>query len=120
MRPENDLVGAFEESYSLQVLVAIVHVRDPLARIARVVEVEHGGDGVDPEAVDVVFRDPEQGVGEEVVPNLGAAVVEDERPPVGVPALAGVGVVVEVGAVEEDEAVGVLGEVRRDPVDEHA
>ena len=68
----------------------------------------------------MVLGDPEQGVGEEVVPDLGTAVVEDERSPVGVPALARVGVVVEVGAVEEGEAVGVLREVGGDPVDEHA
>jgi hypothetical protein len=68
----------------------------------------------------VVLGDPEQGVGDKVITDLAAPVVEDERPPVGVPTLARVGVLVEVGTVEESEALEVLREVRRDPVDHHA
>ena len=64
--------------------------------------------------------DPVQGVGDEEVAHLVAAEVEHERAPVGVLALAGVGVLVERGAVEAGEGEVVLREVRRHPVDDHA
>ena len=87
---------------------------------ARVVEVEHRRDGVDPEAVDVVLVEPEQGVADQEVGDLGAAVVEDVGVPVVVVPLARVGVLVEVGAVEVAQAVLVVGEVGGDPVEDHA
>ena len=88
--------------------------------VAAVVEVEHRGHGVDPQAVDVELLAPVEGVGDEEVAHLGAAEVEDERAPVGVLALPGVGVLVERGAVEAGEGEVVLREVGRHPVDEHA
>ena len=51
-----ELVEPLEEVDRLEVLVAAEHVGDPLAGLARIVEVEHRGDGVDPQAVDVVAR----------------------------------------------------------------
>ena len=48
MVPEDELVRALEECHGLEVLVAAVHVGDPLTGLARVVEVEHRGHGVDP------------------------------------------------------------------------
>ncbi len=68
----------------------------------------------------MVLPQPEEGVGRQVVADLVAAVVEDERTPVRVASLPGVGVIVEVGAVEVAEAVRVFGEVGRDPVDDDA
>ena len=49
-----------------------------------------------------------------------AAVVEDQRPPVRLLAPARVRVLVEVGAVEVDETVGVAREVGRHPVEDDA
>ena len=67
-----ELVELLEEVDRLEVLVAAVDVGDPLAGLPRVVEVEHRGHGVDPEAVDVVALEPEQGVAEQEVADLGA------------------------------------------------
>jgi hypothetical protein len=53
---------------------------------AGVVEVEHRGDRVDPQAVDVELLQPVGRVGDEEVAHLGAAEVEDERAPLLVPA----------------------------------
>ena len=116
----DELVHPLEEGYGLQVLVAALLVWDPLPLFARVVEVEHRGDGVHPQAVHVVLPEPEEGVGRQVVADLVAAVVEDERTPVRVTALTRVGVLVEVRAVEVAEAVRVFGEVGRDPVDDYS
>src|SRR5215204_3261432 len=87
---EDELVRALQECYGLQVLVAAVHVREPLALLPGVVEVEHRGDGVDPQPVYVILGDPEQRVAEKVVAHLATTEVEDQRSPVRVAALAGV------------------------------
>src|ERR1035441_4880444 len=49
---------------------------------ARVVEVQHRGHRVDADAVDVVFAQPEQRIGDQEVAYLVAAGVENERAPI--------------------------------------
>jgi len=112
-----DFVHALDEIDGMEILAAAELVGDPFARFARVVEVEHGGDSVYAKAVDVVFVEPEERVGDEIVLDFVAAVIVDERAPVGVRALPGVGVFVEMGAVELGEAVSIAGEVRGCPVE---
>jgi hypothetical protein len=68
----------------------------------------------------MVALEPEQRVADQEVRDLAAAIVEHPRAPVRVLAAARVLVLVKVCPVEEDEAVGVLGEVGGDPVEEHA
>ncbi len=118
--PVGDLVETLEEIHRLQVLASAELVGHPLARLARVIEIEHGGHGIHAQAVDVVVVQPEQAVGGEEIAHLVAAVVEDERAPVGVLTLARVAVFVEVRAVEIRQAVGVLREMARHPVEDHA
>jgi hypothetical protein len=97
-----------------------VDVRRPLAVLPRVVEVEHRGDGVDPQPVDVVAIAPEERVGDEEVADLGPAEVEDERSPVGMLAALRVGVLVERGAIEPAQGEVVGREVGRHPVHQHS
>ena len=59
-------------------------------------------------------------VGQQEVADLVAPEVEHERAPVGVLALARVGVLVQRGAVEAGQRPVVLREVRGHPVDDHA
>ena len=115
-----DLVEFLQELNGVEILVAAELVRHPLALLARVVEVEHRGHGVDADAVGVVLAQPVEGVGDEEVADLVAAVVEDQRAPVGVGAAARVGVLVERRAVEAREREVVAREVRRHPVEDHA
>ena len=115
-----DLVELLEERDRVEVLAPAELVRDPLARLARVVEVEHRRDGVDADAVGVVLAQPVQRAGQQEVADLVAAEVEDERAPVGVRAAARVLVLVQRGAVEARERPGVAREVRRHPVEDHA
>ena len=68
----------------------------------------------------MVLVQPEQRVGQQEVADLVAAVVEDERAPVAVLPLPGIGVLVERGAVELREPVRVLGEVAGNPVEDDA
>ncbi len=113
------LVELLQEAERAEVLVAAVLVGDPLPRLAGVVEVEHRRHGIHPDPVDVVAVEPEVGAREQEAPDLEAVVVEDRAVPVRVVALARVGVLVEVGAVEVAEAVLVAREVRGHPVEDH-
>ena len=115
-----DLVEAPDEAQGLEVLPAAVAVGDPLPRFPGIVEVDHGGHGVDAQAVGVVAVEPEHGAADEEVADLVAAVVEDGAFPVGVEALARVLVLVEARAVELAQAVPVGGEVRGHPVEDDA
>ena len=109
-------VEFFEEIHRLQVLPPAKGVGGPLAVPAVVVQVEHRGHRVHPDAVDVVFFHPEQGAGDEETLDLAPAVVKDPGAPAPVLHLPGVGVLVAVAAVELAQAVLVLGEVGGDPV----
>ena len=113
-------VELLQELDRLEVLLAAVRVGDPLAVLAPVVEVEHRGDRVHAQPVDVVLLEPEERAGGEECAHLVAAVVEDRALPVGMEAQARVGVLVEVRAVEAREPVRVVGEVRGHPVEDHA
>jgi hypothetical protein len=64
----------------------------------------------------MVAVEPEQGVAQQEVPDLGAAVVEDLGAPVAVLAQPRVGMLVQVRAVEIAQAVLVAGEVGGHPV----
>ncbi len=117
---EHQLVGLPQESDGLEVLVAAVLVGDPVPFLARVVEVEHRGDRIDAQSVDMELVEPEQAIGDEKVADLGPAVVVDQGVPVAMEALARVGMLVEGGAVEPGEAVRIGRKVPRHPVDDDA
>jgi hypothetical protein len=114
------LVQEPEELHRLEILPAAVPVGDPRVLRAPVVEIQHGGHGVHAQRVDVVLLQPEERVADQKVAHLAAAVVEGEGVPVRVQALPGIGVLVEVGAVEERQAVAVAREVGRHPVEDYA
>ncbi len=109
-----------QELDRLEVLAPAVLVRQPLPRLARVVQVQHRRDRVHAEAVDVVLLEPEEGVAQQEAADLVAPVVEDQRAPVQLLALARVLVLVERGAVEARQAVRILREVPGHPVEQHA
>ena len=112
-------VHLLQEADRFQVLPAAVDIRRPAAVGARVVQVQHRGDGVDAQAVDVELLDPESGIGDQEVADLVAAEVENESAPVELLAAARVGVFVERGAVEAGQCPFVAREVRGDPVQEY-
>ena len=87
---------------------------------ARVIEIEHRGDRVHAKAVDVILVDPEERVRQQKILDFVAAVVENQRAPIGMLAEARVGVFVEMRAVEKGEAVRVAREMRGSPIEQHA
>ena len=114
------LVQALQERDGLEVLVAAVLVRRPLMLFARVVEIEHRGDGVDAQPVEMEVLEPTDRARQQEALHLVPRVVEHERVPVGVLAFLRIGVLVQRGAVEARERVVVLREVTGDPVEQHA
>ena len=113
-------IGRLEEFDRVQVLAAALAVGHPLAFLAGIVEVEHGGDRIHAQPVDVVAFGPEEGIVDEIGADLAAAEIVDRRVPVGVVALPRIGMLVESRAVEAGEAVLVGGEMSRNPVEQHA
>ena len=85
-----------------------------------IVAVEHRGDRVDAQPVEVILVQPEERAVDQELAHLVAGVVEDLGAPLLVLADPVVGVFVERRAVEVDQAVVVLGEVRRHPVQDDA
>ena len=84
-----------QEGSSVDVLVAPLRVGHPFAGLARIVEIEHRGDRVDAQAIDVIAVEPEEGARNQVVRDLAPSEVEDRGIPVGMEALSGVGVLIE-------------------------
>ena len=117
---EHGGVQLAQEVHGAEVYVAAVLVGGPLAPAAAVVEVEHGADGVHPDAVHVVFVEEEHGRRGEEALHLGAGVVEDHGAPVRVLRHALLIALVAGRAVEHAQAVLVAREVCRHPVDDDA
>ena len=113
-------LSSLQERHRVEVLAAAELVRDPLALVARVVEVQHRRDRIDPDPVDVVLAQPEQRARDQEVADLVAPEVEHQRAPVRMGAAAGIRVLVQRGAVEPGQPELVAREVRGDPVEDHA
>src|SRR5262249_59407781 len=65
---------------------------------------------------DAVAIEPEQAAAQQEVCDLGASVIVDQRIPVEVAPLLGIFMLVERGAVEAREAVRIVREVSRHPI----
>ena len=116
---EGGLVQGLQEGHGLVVLLAPVLVGNPLPVPAVVVQVQHRGHRVHPQAVHVVLLQPEHGAGHQKALHLGPAVVEHQGAPLFVLSLSGVLILVAGGAVELGQARRVPGEVGGDPVHNH-
>ena len=113
-------VQVLEEADRFEIFAAAEAVWNPFARLARVIEIEHGRDRVHAQAVEVIFVDPEQRVRNQKILHFVAAVVEDERAPVRMRAFARIGVLVKMRAIEERQAVRVAREMRGRPIENHS
>ena len=109
-----------EEFNCLEVLVLTVLVGNPLTVLSAVIQIEHGGDRIDAQTVDVILAQPVEGVGNQEVLDLVASEVKHLGSPVRMLALARVGVLIQRTAVEVCQTVGIAREVRRHPVQNDA
>jgi len=115
----HEVVEPPEELDGLQVFPPAEGVGNPLARGARVVQVEHRGHRVHAQAVHVEALAPEQRIGQQEIRHLVPPVVEDQGAPVLVRSLARVFMFVQRRAVKAGQRPVVAREVRRHPVDNH-
>src|SRR5262249_20923751 len=88
-----------------------VGIRYPLTLLSGVIQIQHGGDRVDTQAVSMVDVEPEQRTAEQEALHLLPPIVEHEGVPIRMDALARVSVLVEVRAVEEAQPMRVIREV---------
>ena len=116
---EDHLVDLFDESDGFEILTAAESVWHPLAFGSGVVQVEHRGDRVHPQAVHMKLLDPVEGVGDEEVAHLVAAEVEHQGAPIRVLTLPRVGVLIERGAIEARQRERIPREMGRDPIEDH-
>ena len=112
MGGEDRLVKLLEEFHRFQVLLAAETVGDPFPVPPVVIQVQHGGHRVHPDAVHVKDLQPIHGVGYQEAAHLRTAVVEHAGAPFLVFALAGIGVFVAGPPVEMIQAALILGEMR--------
>ena len=89
-----------QENNRINVLITAILIRNPLALFARIVEVEHARHSVYPQPINVVLIEPTEGRADQEAPHLVAPIVKDVAAPVGMVALARVGVLVEMRPIE--------------------
>ncbi len=95
-------------------------VRDPFALFARIVQIQHGGDSVHAQPVDMIFLEPEQRRGNQETAHLIAAEIENRRVPFRMKSLARIRVLIKMSAVEIHQSVLIGWKMRRHPVENDA
>src|ERR1039458_1351933 len=83
-------------------------------------EKRHGRLSIHSEAIDVVFAQPELRIRDQERAHLIAAVIEDQRSPIAMLALARIGVFVQRSSIKEGQAMRVFREVSGYPVDDYS
>src|SRR4051794_24803677 len=109
------LVRSAEEIDSLDILPAAVAVRKPFAFLARIVAIEHRGDRIDSQPVEVIALEPEERIVDEEVRHLATAEIVDGGVPVGMESEPRVFMLIERRAVKAGKAVLVSREVGGHP-----
>src|SRR5258706_10325434 len=101
-------------------LSTTILVGNPFAGFTQVVEVEHGRNRIDTQTIDMIFSEPEQGIGYEKIAHFTATIVKDVGTPFLVFPFARIGIFIEVSAVKVTQGVPILGEMRGHPVEKNA
>ena len=112
----DDFVEFFYEIDRLDIFVASIFIGYPLSFLARIVQIDHGRYGIDPEAVYMIFVEPKERVRYKIVTDLVSPVIEDQRAPLLVFALPRIFMFIEAGAIKKTESVRVFREMGRHPV----
>ena len=109
-----------EELDRLQILIAAVFVGYPLAVLLTVIQIEHRCHGVYAYSVDMIFFDPEKGIGNQEVPDFVLPIIENLRSPVRMFPDPRVRMLEQALSVESAQSVGIGGKMRRHPIKNHA
>src|SRR5690606_3093258 len=114
----NPAIGFAEEIEGLQVFPSAMAVGNPISRFTGIIEVEHRSDGINADSINVISLKPGKYATEEEAGHLVATVIKDQRPPILVKTLAGVGMFIEGRPVKLGQGKSIFGEVSRHPVDQ--
>ena len=120
MRGINEFVDPLQKSHGIAIVIAAIDVWQPFAGLARIIEVEHRGDGIDAKPIHMIAVEPEQRIGREKRRDLAAAEIVNRGVPVRMETKARIGMFVKRLAVELRKAMNVGWEMRRNPVEDHA
>ena len=115
-----DRIQLFKEGDGLEIFIPAIFIRDPVAGLPRIIEIEHGGDRIDPKAIEVEFLKPKESAADEEVADFIAPIVIDQGTPVAMLAEPWILMLVEGGSIERGEAMGIFWKVGRDPVQNDA
>ena len=96
--------------------MSAVNIGNPFPVVFAVVKVKHGSHRVHTNPVRMVLLHPVQRIGNQVIGNLGPAIIVNQRSPVRVRPLPRVRMLVKAGAVKLRKAVGISGKMGRNPV----
>ena len=116
MPREHGLIELPQKCDCFEILSAAVCVGTPFAVAAVIVEIEHRGDCIHAQSVDMKFIEPPACRGDQERDNLRSAVIEDSGAPALVLTLERIGIFIEARAVEFIEPLLVLREMCGDPV----
>ena len=103
----------------IQIFAAAVDVWNPLTGLPRVIQIQHRGDRIHAQSVDVIFVEPEKRVCDQEITDFVATEIKNERPPILMLALARVHVLVKIGPVEFRQRVRIFRKMRRHPIHDH-
>ena len=95
------LIEMAQKGNRFEVLSSALDIGDPGARLTRVIKVEHGGHCIDAQAIYMIDVQPKQRTAEQEALHLLAPVVKHIGVPIRMEALARVGVLIEMRAIEE-------------------
>jgi len=115
-----DGVELLEEGHCLHILPPAMIVGHPLAGRPRIIEIEHGSDGIDAQPVDMIALGPEQRIIDQILRYLAPPEIIDGGIPVGVESLARIGMFIQRRAVKIGQPVFVGREMRRHPIQNNA
>ena len=119
MQLVHGVVELLQKRYRIQVFSPAKLVAHPLPRLAPIVEIQHGRDGIDTQTIDVKLFNPEQRVGQQEVAHFVSAVVENQRAPLGMFAQSRILMFITRGSVKATQCPIVLGKMRGHPIQQH-
>ena len=119
MSRQDHRIELLQKSHRGFVNVASFLVGHILALIARIIQIEHRGNRIDANAVDVVNVKEKHRAGNQKTDHLGTAIVEDQRAPLGMMALHWIFMFIKTGPVKTGKAVRILGKMGRHPIHDH-
>ncbi len=108
-----------QHRHGIPIFAAALRIGHPLPGLAAVIAVEHRGDGIDAQPIDMIGLRPEQRIVDQKTRHLAAAEIVDCGVPIRMKALPWVFMLIQRGAIEPRQAVRINRKMRRHPIDQH-